>query len=546
MIVLGKKKYTDKQAEKIMSNMLDKKEACLSKLEKLELRKNVLQQFIDENKGSDITLGDWLKSKGISCDKIFSNIGYYTSINQSVSMDVENEFLNFFKGMVYNPKIKGYVPDYRFVEERDHETLINSNLGMTFNTNLQLYFPTTIYDTELFSNAVGNAEESLNIAGFFTTQDLSTFTALNQDSEEIMQLVKELYEEEYDNVEEEYDTILQIEDEYYSNFSNAESRPARNVSCRSACAVKHPFDKSKREQCQDDCDKRFPPSEKQESRRDDRDTRRGARQDFRSARKDCREQFRSGEINRQQFRECRREERKERKRIVKEAGGNFFTRVGRGFARVNPITSAGRGATLVAVSQLNLLGFATRMYPAFASGEELNLYKPESIEATKEAWIRISKAWRNLGGDPAKLKQAIVNGRNKKIHKEPKSNSAGGVDVGAVVLLSLKIVGALILLLNQVLRNRGASKDPFKSGQAPTEFKSALESGELDFQPDPNDPYIDPQTGDWIDPETGKKIDPRTGRFEDEIFGMNKYLFYGLATAGIIAGVLLIKKMVKK
>ena len=547
MIVLGNKKYTEEQARKLMSNVLDRINACQSKLEKLELRKNVLEQFIEENRGSKITLGEWLKSKGVNIDKMFSSLGYYTTINQAVSNDIENQFLSYHKGMIFNPEIQGFVPDHKYVSGADHKNIIKSDLGMTFNPNLQLYFPTTIYDTELFSSAIGNGDDVIDIVGFFNTQDLGNFTALNQDSEEVMQLVKELYEEEYDNIEEEYDLLLKIEDEFNNNFSNAEgdSRPARNVACRSRCAVQHPFNKGKREKCQDECDNKFPPSEKQDERRDNRETRRGARTDFRSARKDCREQFNSGEITRKEFRACKKSERQERKRIVKEAGGNFFTRFGRGFAKVMPITAGGRGATLIAVSQFNLFGFATRMYPAFASGTELQRYNPKSVQATREAWVRISKAWKNLGGDPDKLKQAIINGRNKKIHKEPTS-SAGGLSKGAIISLAVSIVAPLIDLLNTILKNRGASKDPFKSGQAPQDFKKELDSGALDFTPDPNDPVIDPKTGDWLDPETGKKIDPKTGRFEDEIFGMNKYLFYGLATASLIGGILLIRKLVKK
>lgn len=547
MIVVGNKKYTEEQARKLMSNILDRKESCLSKLEKLELRKNVLEQFIEENRGTEITLGDWLKSKGVNIDKMFASLGYYTTINQAVSNDIENEFLSYHKGMIFNPEIQGFVPDPEFVSGADHKNMIKSNLGMTFNPNLQLYFPTTIYDTELFSSAIGNGDDIIDIVGFFNTQDLGNFTAINQDSEEVMQLVKELYEEEYDNVEEEYDIVTEIEDEFNSNFSNAEgdSRPARNVTCRSACGVRYPFNKTKREKCQNDCDTKFPPSEKQDERRDNRDVRRTARQDFRGSRKDCREQFNSGEITRKEFRACKKEEREERKKIVKEAGGNFFTRVGRNFAKVMPVTATMRGATLFSISQLNLFGFATRLYPAFASGTELQKYKPESVVATREAWVRISKAWKNLGGDPDKLKQAIVNGRNKKIHKEPTSEFLG-MSTGALVGMAVSIMIALIQLLNTVLKNKGASKDPFKSGQAPKDFKDELDSGALDVQPDPNDPFIDPETGNWIDPETGKKIDPKTGRFEDEIFGMNKYLFYGLATASIIGGILLIRKLVKK
>lgn len=547
MIVVGNKKYTEEQARKLMSDILDRKEACLSKLDKLELRKNVLEQFIEENRGTEITLGDWLKSKGVNIDKMFTSLGYYTTINQAVSNDVENDFLRYYKGMVFNPEIKGFVPDNNYVSGADHKNMIKSNLGMTFDPNLQLYFPTTIYDTELFSSAIGNGDDVIDIVGFFNTQDLGNFTASNYDSEEVMKLVKELYEEEYDNVEEEYDLITEIEDEINSNFSNAEgdSRPARNLTCRSACNIKHPFNRTKREECYDECDKKFPPSEKQDERRDNRDVRRTARQDFRGARKDCREQFNSGEITRKEFQACKKGERQERKRIVKEAGGNLFTRVGRNFAKVNPITLAGRGASIVAISQLNLFGFATRMYPAFASGTELQKYKPESVEATRQAWVRISKAWKNLGGDPDKLKQAIINGRNKKIHKEPKASLTGAEIVG-IVTASATVVGGLLAVLNTVLKNRGASKDPFKSGQAPQDFKTELDSGALDFTPDPNDPVIDSETGDWIDPETGKKIDPKTGRFEDEIFGMNKYLFYGLVTASVIGGILLIRKLVKK
>ena len=68
----------------------------------------------------------------------------------------------------------------------------------------------------------------------------------------------------------------------------------------------------------------------------------------------------------------------------------------------------------------------------------------------------------------------------------------------------------------------------------------------MKLDPFPNEPQLDPNTGEWIDPATGKVIDPITGAYKGEIFGMNQYLFYGLLGVGAVGIILLIRKMTKK
>jgi hypothetical protein len=96
------------------------------------------------------------------------------------------------------------------------------------------------------------------------------------------------------------------------------------------------------------------------------------------------------------------------------------------------------------------------------------------------------------------------------------------------------------------LKKNEVPKDPYLEGKAPADWEDSKNAVD-DLPPiDPNEPQLDPTTGEWIDPETGKVIDPLTGSYKGEIFGMNQYLFYALLGATAIGLFFAIRKFSKK
>ena len=552
------------KARKILSSLRNKERACNSKLKKVSLRINILEQFIDQTKGEKITLGKWLKQKGYDCSVLFPSMGYFTPIGQSVSYDKENRELSYMKGMVRNPAIKGYVPEPNVVGADHHRAITNSKLGMTYDPALNLYFPTTIYDTELYASAEGEGEDIMDIVGCYSSDDISRFSAFNDDSEDIVDNLIDLYEEEYDNVEGELDTIYSVQEKLgYSNsdeYSNAES--GKNAICRAGCNFKR---KSKRSGCWGDCDKKYAPSQKQEVRRDkatdrredrreNRDERKDARQDKRGGIKDCKAEYKAGKLSKSAYKDCKKGQRKIKRERVKEAGGSFLARVGRGFAKVFPLTLASRGGVLL-LAKMNAFGFSTRIAPSILpEGEAKKLFKGDAITNGKKAWKKIQNAFKNLGGNPKKLEEAILKGYKKKASKVSKKSSVNGyteftvsdssnIDPATATLIASGI-SALVGLVAILVKNK-VPKDPYLDGKAPDDWTTSKDAVD-DVPPiDPNEPQLDPNTGEWIDPTTGKSIDPLTGAFKGEIFGMNQYLFYGLLGVGAVGLILGIRKLTK-
>jgi hypothetical protein len=384
----------------------------------------------------------------------------------------------------------------------------------------------------------------------------------SDDAEEVTDHVQELFEEEFDNVEGEEDEILRLEkillgdDEY----SNAES--GKNAVCRAGCDVKHAFKKSKRLACKAECDKKYAPSIKQTERREDREDRRDARQEKRETKKDLRQQMKSGEISRKEFRAGKKDARQTKREKVKEAGGNFVARAWRGVAKVFPITLAGRGGATILIGE-NAFGFATRLAPALVpEAEAKQKFTPEAIAGAKTAWVKLTRAWKNLGGDPEKLKKAILKGYRKKPMKVKKKSGFDGYDQysfdntvyvddysNAVdpVTLTTAITAGLGTLATLIGVIVNATKNPYKQGQEPQDFRNAMNEGALDAPPpDPNAPKYNPNTGEWVDPSTGKAIDPQTGEFKDNILGMNKWLAIGLGLALVTGVILIARKSGKK
>lgn len=347
---------------------------------------------------------------------------------------------------------------------------------------------------------------------------------------------------------------VQWEVEHLEEFSDASgTKSGRNTMCRAKCNFKG---KKKRPACWAECDEKYPPSIKQKERRTDASERAEARRDKQSGKKECKERYESGELTKNEFQACKKSERKEKRAKVKEAGGSFFTRLGRGVAKVFPVTLAGRGGARVLIEG-NAFGFATRLAPALLpTSEAEKKFKSSSIAKSKVGWAKMEKVWKDIGGNPEKLKKSILKGYNKKPKKVSKKSSFGGVTHYAfdsysnvegvtwatAITTGLATIGTLLGYLNKT----GTDKNPFKEGETPSDYARAMEDGTLDTPPqDLNAPAIDPITGKWIDPKTGKEIDPLTGEPKDEILGMNKWLVIGLGVA-VVGGIIYVALKPKK
>jgi hypothetical protein len=316
----------------------------------------------------------------------------------------------------------------------------------------------------------------------------------------------------------------------------------KNAGCHFKCNFKR---KKKRGACFRACDVKHPPTTKQREKRDDASKRTQARKDKKEDKKDCKSAYKSGQIGKSGFRDCKKDARKEKRAKVKEAGGNLLVRYARGMAKVFPLTLAGRGGAITLIKK-NAFGFATRIAPALVSEQEAkSKFSPEGISGAKAGWKKLAKAWRNLGGNPDKLKKAILSGYNKKPMKiggkkskfdGDNSSNISGAELAPLIIAGVGTLTSLIAVIAGV-----AKKDPYKKGETPPEYEDAKRSGDLNPPPaDPNTPVIDPTSGEWIDPNTGREIDPLTGQFKDTILGMNKWLVIGLGVAVIGGATLLI------
>lgn len=546
------KRYSDDKARLLLSELRKREKACNSKLDKIYMRIALLEEFVESTRGKKITLKNWLKSKGINCKEVFAPLGYYTPIGQAVSNDYENKYLTYHKGMVLNPATKGYVPEPNVVGSEYHNAITKSKLGMTFDPALQLYFPTTIYDTELYASAEGNGEDIIDIVGSFSSDDIGNFSAFNDDSETIVDNIIDLYEEEYDNIEGELDTIYQAEDKLIEEYSNLTAKERREVKeyCRKKYGKGADYRKCKRQ------GKKAERKENKQERKEDREARKEARKEKRADIKKCKADFKAGKISKAKFKECKKAERKAKREAIKEAGGSFIARVGRGVAKVFPLTASSRGGIII-LAKINAFGFSTRVAPALVpESEAKKLFKPEAIKGAKKAWKKISNAFKNLGGNPENLEVAILDGYKKKASKVERKSALDGSDYKKITIYEYSNVvdpatatliatgiSAFVSLLGIVVKNVG--KDPYKSGEAPQNWEDSKRAVDDVPAPDPDEPQIDPETGEWIDPETGKRIDPLTGTYKDEIFGMNQWLFFGILGAVVIGGIVLIAKRKK-
>jgi hypothetical protein len=537
--------------EMLINVMQKRKKACLVKLQKLSDRINILEGFQNQTSGTRLNLKDYLKSKGYDYRNFFCPMGYYTPNNMVVSDDSENDVLTYHRGMMFNKNVGYHIPEREIVKEKDHQEITSSIYGMTWNPALMHYYPTTVFDSKAYSSSKEIGDTGMDMIGGLRTEDFANLTNQDEDSIELTSMVQGLLEEEYDNVESELDLIEDAQMQLYNDGSSFEGednrkvQSGRNLICREGCKTKHPFNKTKRDSCLAECDKKFKASQKQEGRREDREAREEARKEFRAGKKDCKEKLRSGELQKWQYRECLKKERKEKRAEIKEAGGNVLGRTWRAVAKVNPLLALGRGGVLILVGD-NTWGFATRLAPALLpDAEAKELFKPEAIEKAKKGWKKVANGYRNMGGDPEKLKSKVIQGYKKKPYKVSKKSSfegdyyeyseVAGVD-DAVVIAGAVTAGISALTgLVVAFTKAGGERNPYKEGLTPPDYQNALNDGTVETNPptEPNAPVLN-DNGEWTEPSTGKVIDPITGKYKDTIFGINKWLAIGIGVAGVV------------
>jgi hypothetical protein len=557
------------RTEILINEMKKRKKSCLIKLQKLSDRINILEGFKNQTSGKKLNLKDYLKSKGYDYRNFFTPMGYYTPNNMVVSDDIENEALTYHKGMSFNKNIGYHIPEREIVKEKDHQEITSSIYGMTWNPALNHYYPTTVFDSKAYSSAEGIGDTGMDMIGGLRMEDFANLTNEDEFSKELTSMVQGLLEEEYDNVEGELDLIIDSQNQlngYDSSFEGEEDnrkvQSGKNLACRTGCASKHALNKTKRQACEDNCEeiirtqgysdfsskgeRKENRKNKKAERKENRNKRKEARDEFRADKKGCKAKLKSGEIQQWQYKECVKKERKEKRSDIKEAGGNVLTRSLRTFAKITPIVALARGGVLILVGE-NTWGFATRLAPALLpDAEAKELFKPEAIVSAKKGWDKVAKGYKNMGGDPNKLKNKAIAGYKKKPYKVSKKSSfdgdslyefseiAGVDDAVAITTAVATGISALAGLVSSFTK-AGGEKNPYKDDKTPEDYKKGMEDGSVESNPPTEEkaPILNDK-GEWIEPSTGKVIDPMTGKYKDTIFGINKWLAIGIGVAGVV------------
>lgn len=520
---MAKTKNLDSKNKLLLSEMKKRKSVCVSKLKKLSDRIKILESYTNSPQSKKVDLKNYLAKKGINYKDFFQPMGYYCGAEKVVSDDGENQKLEYWKGMVYQPVVGYHVPKKNIVTNDDHNKVVKSQLGMVWNPKLNLYFPNARYNSENYAFSEKNADSGMDTMGGLKPDDFGNLHGYNKEGDVFISFVKTLLEEEYDNVSEEFDLIEGSEDmlKKQMGYSSAEG---------------------------DETPEKL---SKKEKRKQDRTERKDTRKEFREGKGDCKERFKKGELSKEDYKQCLRAERGEKKVKLTEQGGTVLARITRGFSTVFPLTIATRGGVLTLI-EWNSFGFATRLAPALLPEEEAKQkFTPEAIEKAKLGWKKIKKAWFGLGGKEDNLKGTIIKAYRKRPLKVSKKESFDGEELYEIseikysnfaldpatelvvaITSGLGTLGSLLATLTK----SGVPKNPYKAGQEPEGFKEGLNELGEDPKSDENTPQLDPQTGKWIEPSSGREIDPLTGKYKDTIFGLNKWVAIALGV-GVLAGI---------
>lgn len=338
-----------------------------------------------------------------------------------------------------------------------------------------------------------------NIQGFSNATGL---TDLRSYDEALEDAVLDLGDE-FDNIEEEYDSYDAQQDELMVFFGGEAYSNASG--------------------------------EKRKARQEARKQRREARKKFRDEKKNLKKLRKSGKISDSQYRAQLNKAKRNKKKTIDEYGGNVFKQIFGAVKRFNPVSVTARSGALLALS-VNAFGWATAFAPAVTSDPR---FKPSSIQKAKTQWAKFKAAWVKLGGDPAKLEAAIIKGAKKKPFLSQRGSRSGftGEQYSNIEPATATLIASGIGLLTAIVPKLidKTDKDPYVEGAAPADFTTDFEQP----LPEKNAPVYDEETGDFIDPKTGESINPQTGETEGE---WKTYLLYGAIG---LAAALLIFQLIK-
>lgn len=232
--------------------------------------------------------------------------------------------------------------------------------------------------------------------------------------------------------------------------------------------------------------------------------------------------------------------------------GNIFDKakvIVRKVVRFNPAVAPMRAGALAGI-RLNIFGIAIRLYPAFLTPEQAKSKRisVDSIEPAKQAWTKVTKFWKGIGGNVVTLENTIKGAWNKPILKWTKKNKArlaNGVDgnisdyeynnvTGAEEVLSAISIG-LPILTSIVGLIKVAKKNPLEKSNPD------LENVEVPA-PTMTDEQLQKLAEDIKDGGV-----PADGEDDDKILGIPKVAFWiGVGAIVLVGGYFGYKKFIAK
>ncbi len=466
-----------------------KKKVLMARLKKCKQKQLLLQKFMQQANGTDLTYKEWLEINGFYWVDTADMLGGFAATN--LPKKIHGEMYDTSSASGYS---NAYALEDSILRQFQLHTGLAPNQKSSADGNpLNTWFTESyIADLSLFgSDDVDDAQEYSE----YLQEEFDAIEILHDHAERYEdQLADLLTDTEFD-----YYYGREINQGQYSNASGWRERRAKR--------------KAKRER-------------EQKARQEARAARRAKRKENRSDRKQRKKETRAS----------RKEKRKERRAKRKAEGKGLFRKIWKGFKKFNPLGVVARNGALVGI-RMNVFGFATRMAPALVSDKR---FKADSVAKAKPAYKKLLKSWEKLGGKPSAMRQAILKGWKKKPflakNKKGKTSSANGTyefeivtptrsdqvneltsnfepATAGIVSAGLGVIAALLGLL----KKNDVDKDPYMEGEAPVEYEDALRAGivEEEIPYDPDDPVLD-EDGNWIDPTTGDIVDPETGEIIDK------------------------------
>jgi hypothetical protein len=189
------------------------KEALVRKLEKVKNRLKIIDRYVADEKSKELTLGQWLKIKGLDIREFFASIGYNSEYDRALSHDSENKFINSAKDVIFD-KSKGH-PIIKTEEKSGID-------GMVFNEHTQRYYP--INDTICYQENLANQKPILNDVEGINLNEIGDLDISNSTNKYKMYWLKEALGCEYDNLDGEYEQFEKIPEKKQKRKEDREKR----------------------------------------------------------------------------------------------------------------------------------------------------------------------------------------------------------------------------------------------------------------------------------------------------------------------------------